>query len=154
MGKTRVRVHSFPTLHTLSTKPSTLTKLSTALLTALLITPLFLHLSPCYYLYTLHDNTNDLERLKQHTQQHNTHKQYNNTITRKRTCYSHHYSPTTLTTYKTMNQLSKCPLHLKYIIIKQYNITALNQTIQPLRAIKKALYTSVYNALLIQSFIY
>ena len=61
------------------------------------------------------------ERLKQHTQQHNTHKQYNNTTTHKRTCYSHHYSPTTLTTYKTMNQLSKCPLHLKYIIIKQYN---------------------------------
>ena len=91
---------------------------------------------------TTHNNTNDLKAIKQHTQQHNTHKQYNNTTTHKRTYYSHHNSPTTLTTYKTINQLSKCCLHLKYIIIKQYNITALNQTIQLLQAIKKS---TIYN---------
>ena len=63
------------------------------------------------------------ERLKQHTQQHNTHKQYNNTTTHKRTCYSHHYSPTTLQNYETMNRLSENLSHFIDTIIKtiQYN---------------------------------
>ena len=119
MGKARVRVHSFPQpFHSIHNPTNQPFKLSTALLTALLITPLLLHLSPCYYLYTLHHTHYHLERLKQHTQQHNTHKQYNNTTTRKRTCYSHHYSPTTLTTYKTMNRLSENLSHFINTIIK------------------------------------
>ena len=107
-------------------------KLSTALLTALLITPLFLHLSPCYYLYTLHHTMTHyhLERLKQHTQQHNTHKQYNNITTHKRTCYSHRYSPTTLQNYETMNRLSENLSHFIDTIIKtiQYNRLKSNNT--------------------------
>ena len=121
----------FPHRTTLSTTQLLTFKLSTALLTTLLITPLFLHLSPCYYLYTLHhNNTNDLERLKQHTQQHNTHKQYNNTTTHKRTCYSHHYSPTTLQNYETMNRLSESLSHFIDTIIKtiQYNRLKSNNT--------------------------
>ena len=75
--------------------------------------------TPCHFSRTTTpQQQHHHERLKQHTQQHNTHKQYNNTTTHKRTCYSHHNSPTTLTIYKTVNRLSKCPLHLKYTIIK------------------------------------
>ena len=48
--------HSLTYPHSIHNPTNQPFKLSTALLTALLITPLFLHLSPCYYLYTLHHN--------------------------------------------------------------------------------------------------
>ena len=53
--------------------------------------------------------------------------------------------------YKTINHLLKSHSYFIDIIIKRYNQPASDQTIQPLQAIKKALYTSVYNALLIHA---
>ena len=147
----------FPTyLHFIHNPTNQPFKLSTTLLTALLITPLFLHLSPCYYLYTLHRTTHTI-----------TVKGSNNTIDK--TLYinnitipQHTQNPPelkiepcrTMLYFKAQNRLSESRLYSIDIIIKRYNITALNQTIQLLQAIKKALYTSVYNALLIRPFIY
>ena len=110
LGKAHASVHSFPTLSTLYHKTIHTNKtinspINSPVNNSVVPASITLLLSP----HTTPQQQHHRERLKQHTQQHNTHKQYNNTTPHKRTCYSHHYSPTTLTTYETMNQLSKCP---------------------------------------------
>ena len=97
-------------------------KLSTALLTALLITPLFLHLSPCYYLYTLHHNNSI------------TVKGFN--LLSNKTLYinnivipQHTQNPPelkiepcrTMLYFKAQNRLPKNPLHFIDTIIKRGN---------------------------------
>ena len=122
-GKARVSVHSFSltpqSIHNQTNQPF---KLSTALLTALLITLLFLHLSPCYYLYTLHHNNSITVNGSNNTIDKTL---YINNIT----IPQHTQNPPelkiepcrTMLYFKAQNRLSESRSYSIDIIIKRYN---------------------------------